>query len=419
MKIVKSFFKYFFIFLIIALTIRAWYFRPRVDIKALVPEEPFEMALHVTNFPDDPDRFLATEKKGIVKWFHRNSKAADGVVLDHKEHVYSEDQEAGMLSAVLDPQYKTGRPYLYVYYALHNPLRDRIARFTVNENMQADPKSELVIKEWTKFGEGHHAGQMIFGSDSMLWITVGEASAAYYNGAHQLRGKSILGSLIRIDVSKSTKEKPYQVPKDNPFVDPSSGKAPEIWAYGFRNPWRFTINKSDGMITVGDVGDSDREEINIIQKGHDYGWPVMEGELCFPPQKTDCDKTGITLPTVGFTHNVSRSITAGFTYQGDLFPWLKGRYVFGDYLRGLFVIDLDDKPRLISSLYSPDIDLIYLKMLNLIGPQRGETNSIVTIYEGLDKEIYLADLNGVIYQVIPAGFYKQFKGFLFQFLSFR
>ena len=418
MKILKAIGKYFLLSLFIALFARAWVLRPRVAVEALAPLENFDQALHITQFPNDPDRFIVTEKKGVIKWFHRQSPQADGIILDHTANVYSQDQEAGLLSAAFHPDFKNNR-HMFIFYALEKPLRDRVSRWTLDENLKAIEGSELIIAEWEKYGEGHHGGTMVFAKDGMLMISAGEGLAAAKNHSQVLKGKSFLGTILRIDVNQSTKQKPYLIPKDNPFVGNKNGIREEVYAYGFRNPWRFTIDSETGEIIEGDVGENEREEINIVKAGHDYGWPEMEGELCFPPPDAICDKSKFTLPAMSFDHKVSRSITAGVVYRGNEIPWLKGQFVFGDYLRGLYVGNLTSETQVIQSLSDSRISLIYFKMLNLVGPNRGETNSFVTIYEGLDKEIYLSDLNGVIYKLKPATFSYQLTGFLFKFLNFK
>ena len=417
-QILKIIGKYFLLLLFVALFARAWVLRPRVTVEALAPLENFELALHITQFPNDPDRFVVTEKKGVIKWFHRQSQQADGVILDHTAQVYSQDQEAGLLSTAFHPDFKNNR-HMFIFYALEKPLRDRVSRWTLDENLKAIEGSELIIAEWEKFGEGHHGGTMLFDQAGMRMISAGEGSAEATKNRQVLKGKSFLGTILRIDVNQSSKEKPYRIPPDNPFVGNKDGIREEVFAYGFRNPWRFTIDRETGVIIEGDVGESHREEINIVQAGKDYGWPDMEGELCYPSLKKDCDQSKLTLPAMSFDHEVSRSITAGVIYRGNEIPWLKGQFVFGDYLRGLYVGNLNSETQVIHSLFDSRISLIYFKMLNLVGPNRGETNSFVTIYQGLDQEIYLSDLNGVIYKLKKASFSYQLTGFLFKFLSFK
>ena len=418
MKLLKSIGKYFLLILFIALFARAWVLRPRVTVEALAPLENFDLALHITQFPNDPDRFVVTEKKGVIKWFHRQSPQADGIILDHTANVYSQDQEAGLLSTAFHPDFKNNR-HMFIFYALEKPLRDRVSRWTLDENLKAIEGSELIIAEWEKYGEGHHGGTMIFSKDGNLMISAGEGTAEATKNRHVLKGKSFLGTILRIDVNHSSKKEPYRIPKDNPFVGNKDGIREEVYAYGFRNPWRFTIDSETGEIIEGDVGESHREEINIVKAGQDYGWPDMEGELCYPPPDAVCDQSKFTLPAMSFDHKVSRSITAGVVYRGNEIPWLKGKFVFGDYLRGLYVGNLTSETQVIESLSDSRISLIYFKMLNLVGPNRGETNSFVTIYEGLDKEIYLSDLNGVIYKLKKASLSYQVTGFLFKLLNFK
>ena len=211
-----------------------------------------------------------------------------------------------------------------------------------NDASTADKDSELVILEIPQPAGNHNGGQLAFGPDGYLYVGLGDGGRGgdpFGNG--QDLG-TLLGSILRIDVSEASPTRPYQVPGDNPFVG-ITGALGEIWAYGLRNPWRFSFDSQYGdsgygdsesaRLWVGDVGQNNREEVDLVQKGLNYGWNVMEGTACFSPQ-TGCDQTGLELPVAEYGREGGCSIIGGYVYRGRLIPSLYGAYVFGDFCSG-------------------------------------------------------------------------------------
>lgn len=147
--------------------------------------------------------------------------------------------------------------------------------------------------------------------------------------------QNLLGTILRLDVDRAAGGKPYAVPPDNPFVDASDGIRPEIWAYGFRNPWRISIDRENGRLYVGDVGAHKFEEITRVKKGGNHGWPTLEGIRCFDPP-VNCKREGLEMPLAAFPHDFLRTVIGGYVYRGSDLPFLKGRYVFADFFRGLY-----------------------------------------------------------------------------------
>lgn len=209
---------------------------------------------------------------------------------------------------------------------------NRVSRFTVSsgEKPVCDPNSEVVILEW--FSAGHDGGDLGFGRDGMLYITSGDGSSdsdAYDSGQDV---SNLLATLIRIDVDRPAIGKTYSVPQDNPFVkDPRF--RPEIWAYGFRNPWRMCVDPRTGEIWVGNNGQDLWETAYLVRKGHNYGWSVMEGSHAFYPNRRR-GPTPITLPIIEHPHSEFRSLTGGVVYYGQPLRELDGTYVYGDYSTG-------------------------------------------------------------------------------------
>ncbi len=178
----------------------------------------------------------------------------------------------------------------------------------------------------------HNGGQLAFGPDGFLYIGMGDGGSG---GDPQGNGQNmnvLLGKLLRIDPSGPSGGRSYRIPPDNPFAG-RSGVREEIWASGFRNPWRFSFDSPAGDLWLADVGQSTREEIDVVTKGGNYGWAVMEGGGCF--RGNDCDRAGLIPPVFDYpTSGGNCSVTGGFVYRGEALPQLRGAYVYGDYCSG-------------------------------------------------------------------------------------
>ena len=178
----------------------------------------------------------------------------------------------------------------------------------------------------------HNGGQLAFGPDGYLYIGLGDGGSG---GDPQGNGQdltTLLGSILRIDVSNASPAEPYRVPEDNPFWDDETARA-EIWAYGLRNPWRFSFDEATGDLWTGDVGQNRFEEIDLVVRGGNYGWNVLEGTHCFSP-KTGCDPTGKALPVLEYPINGGCSVIGGYVYRAAAIPSLAGAYVYGDFCSG-------------------------------------------------------------------------------------
>jgi glucose/arabinose dehydrogenase len=170
----------------------------------------------------------------------------------------------------------------------------------------------------------------------MLYIGLGDGGSGNdpHNNAQDLG--SLLGKMLRIDIDRTESSRPYAIPADNPFVGKAGARA-EIWAYGLRNPWRYAFDPKTGLLYVGDVGQYDREEIDIVRKGKNYGWRIMEGTLCTPGVNPLCETTGLEPPLWEYPTSGGRVIIGGMVYRGTAIPGLCGTYVFGDYGSGTLV----------------------------------------------------------------------------------
>ena len=280
-------------------------------------------------------RALVTEQAGLVWIFNELHPDPDTVseFLDITDRVNSRGSEEGLLGIALDPE---NDRHLYLYYSAAKPRRSVVSRFTLSpDHSAADPDSELVILEVEQPYPNHNGGQLAFGPDGYLYVGLGDGGSAGDPQGNGQDTSTLLGSILRIDVSLATPDQPYAIPPDNPFVDPpeADGRA-ELWAYGLRNPWRFSFDRNTGELWAGDVGQNRWEEINLIQRGANYGWNTLEGNHCFRPSD-GCEREGMTPPAWEYSlDGAPCSVIGGYVHRGTAIPWLKGTYVYGDFCSG-------------------------------------------------------------------------------------
>lgn len=263
--------------------------------------------------------------------------------LDKTNKIYS---EKGLLGIAFHPEYKENGRF-FIYYSAPSQKsgsnhKSILAEYKVSATSDiADPSSEKIIMEVEQPEANHNGGQLAFGPDGFLYIALGDGGGA--GDKHSTSGNAqdlntLLGKILRIDVSeKSGSKNPYAVPPDNPFVNTKNSR-PEIWVYGLRNPWRFSFDRKTGELFCADVGQNEWEEINIIEKGKNYGWKIMEGNHCYEPS-TNCNQKGLTAPVAEYDHDTGISITGGFVYRGKNIPGLQGKYIFGDWKGKLFYLE--------------------------------------------------------------------------------
>ncbi|MCC6384066.1 MAG: PQQ-dependent sugar dehydrogenase [Bacteroidia bacterium] len=252
--------------------------------------------------------------------------------------------EKGLLGLAFHPQYKTnGRFFIYYSAPLKSAEFDHqsvLAEYKVSENPdRADEASEMILFKLAQPESNHNGGCLAFGKDGYLYVGLGDGGGA--GDKHGTNGNgqnlnTLLGKIIRIDVNG---EKPYAIPEDNPFVN-KPGARPEVYAYGLRNPWRFSFDRATGTLFCSDVGQNKFEETNIIKRGHNYGWRIMEGKHCYDPPE-GCNVAGLTLPIDEYDHRLGISICGGYVYRGMMYPSLQGYYLFGDWSGKLFYLKED------------------------------------------------------------------------------
>jgi glucose/arabinose dehydrogenase len=300
------------------------------------PALTFSSPVLLTTAGDGSHRLFVVEQTGKIRVFLNDSATTTaGTFLDISGKLSSPDNEEGLLGLAFDPAF-VSNGYFYVNYTAPNPLRTVIARYHVPAATpdKADPLSGFVIMEIPQPYTNHNGGNVAFGPDGYLYVGMGDGGSGNdpENRAQDLT--QLLGKFLRIDVTDTTATTHYRIPADNPFVHDSAGHRAEIWAYGMRNPWRWSFDKHTGLLWCGDVGQDTREEVDIITRGGNYGWKIMEGMICRPGGGGNCDTTGLIKPLVDYTHDYGIAVTGGFVYHGYRRPDLTGGYMYADYGSG-------------------------------------------------------------------------------------
>ena len=322
--------------------------------------------------PGDADRLFVVDQPGIV-WSLDLHSGAKSVFLDTSDRLVALGafgpgtfDERGLLGLAFHPGYASnGLLYTYTSEPVNGPAdfstmppgatanhQSVVAEWRVpnpeNSASVVDPgtRRELLRIDEPQFN--HNAGGLNFGPDGFLYISLGDGGAADDQGVgHSPQGNgqdpsNVLGSILRIDPAGSNSANgSYGIPEDNPFVD-QEGFVPEIWAYGFRNPFRFSFDSATGALLAGDVGQNDIEEIDVVTRGGNFGWRVKEGSFLFDPngddpgfvtERSPGEPEGLIDPIAEYDHDEGIAVVGGFVYRGDAIPQLKGRYVFGDFAR--------------------------------------------------------------------------------------
>ena len=299
------------------------------DIKLAFPNLTFNHPVGIYEPGDGTNRIFILEQRGIIYVFNNTANVTKReIFLDIQEKVIFQG-EMGLLGLAFHPNYNING-YFYIDYVTDDPRRTIISRFTVNSTdpNKANSSSEINILSVEQPFTNHNGGQIIFGPDDYLYIGLGDGGSGGdpYGNAQNLN--TLLGSILRIDVDSGD---PYSIPPDNPFVNTTYRR--EIYAYGLRNPWRFSFDNETGWLWAADNGQSSWEEIDIIEKGKNYGWNIMEGAHCYLPPFA-CNTTNLELPIFEYSHDVGHSIIGGFVYYGPSLLNLTGSYIYGDYEYG-------------------------------------------------------------------------------------
>ncbi len=304
------------------------------------PKLSFNNPVDFTHANDGTNRLFVVEQKGVIQVFENNVSAEKtSTFLDISSRVAS-GGEMGLLGLAFHPNFKTNG-FLYVNYTRSSPRRQTvIARFKTNGQV-ADPSSETILFTFDQPYSNHNGGQIAFGADGLLYVATGDGGSGGDPQNNSQNRSNLLGKMLRIDVN-ATEKGNYGIPKDNPYVGNSEGFREEIYAYGLRNPWRFSFDAVTKNLWTGDVGQNKVEEIDVVTKGGNYGWKIKEGNDCY---SGDCSRTDLVAPVWTYTQSSGdRSVTGGIVYRGKKMPEFAGKYFCGDYVSGkIWALTYDGK----------------------------------------------------------------------------
>ena len=352
----------------------------KFEIVRAFPKLQFNNPIFLTHPNDNSNLIFVASQTGIVEYFFNDMDVSSSeIFLNMQENVFF-GGEMGLLGFVFDPYYKDNG-YFYISYTdlFRNSVISRFSSDPITREVNYE--SELKILEIVQPYVNHNGGHIMFGSDGYLYIGLGDGGAAGDPENNGQNGKTLLGSILRIDVSAISYDKKYSVPSDNPFIENQDIRN-EIWAYGLRNPWRFSLDMETNMIIAGDVGQNNYEEIDFIKKGKNYGWNKMEGNNCYPDSIVNCESENFQLPVLEYSHNFGCSITGGYVYRGQQLKSLQGLYIFTDFCNGkIWAVDI----------YSVDPSFYSI------------SNGIQQISSfGLDQnnELFMLSFDGYVYKII-------------------
>ena len=294
--------------------------------------EGFAQPTSITHAGDGSGRLFVTERSGLIKVIE-DGAVVEEPFLDVSDLVTTGGGEQGLLGLAFHPEY-AGNGQFFVNYT-DTGGDTVVARYLVSEDPnRVDPDSAAAVITVEQTFANHNGGQLKFGPDGYLYVGMGDGGSGGDPRGDGQNLATLLGAMLRLDVDT---QEPYAVPPDNPFVE-DAGARDEIWAYGLRNPWRFSFDRETGDLWIADVGQSHWEEVNLqpagSEGGDNYGWNIMEGTHCFPPG-SECDPTGLTLPVLEYENTRTNcSVTGGYRYRGEEMPELAGIYFFSDYCSG-------------------------------------------------------------------------------------
>ncbi len=314
----------------------------RLWLEDAFPGLTFARPLFAAQAPDSSDLMYVVEQRGRIRAVQHPAPpspevAARTTFLDLSDRVSPSGNERGLLGLAFHPGFATNGRF-FVHYTRRSDGATVLSEFGLRESgsTRGDPGSERILLTRSQPAANHNGGMLVFGPDGMLYLGLGDGVGG---GDPWEQGQDLtswLGTILRIDVDRSNAERPYGIPADNPFLE-TAGALPEIWAYGLRNPWRFSFDRATGELWCGDVGQSRWEEVDIVPRGANMGWDRKEGLEDFEAED-DPPLVPFTDPIVVHRHvqngGDAASITGGHVYRGDAIPWLVGTYVYGDFAGG-------------------------------------------------------------------------------------
>ena len=316
-------------------TVQATPYPSAYGLTQAVNAATFSRMVDMVAIPGYPDEaVIALQKDETIRRVSLSGAFAPALYGDLSAYVGGTGNEEGLLSVAFSPDFQSdGR--VYVYYTQGSSQGSQqptvLSRFQVSGGVMVTvgPGAETRILGVPDFAENHNGGKIVFGADGYLYLSLGDGGGG---GDPQDNGQDLAdlrGKVLRIDV---TGQATYAIPPDNPFSDGPGGNADEIYAYGFRNPWRMSYDWTGGEIWVGDVGQNAWEEVEAVAKGGNHGWDCYEGFASYEP--SGCPASGFVAPRAVYGHDEGCSVTGGYVYRGASMPELNGWYVYGDFCSG-------------------------------------------------------------------------------------
>ena len=386
--------------------------RPQAGTGALqaarvFPNLSFNLPVGLYQAPGDSSRwFVIEQQSGLVKTFANDASANTATTFLNLSSRIRIDDEMGLLGLAFHPNWPT-TPEVFVYYSVAgntDPVHNRISRFTsTNGGTSLDPTSEQIVLELTKNqnDHNHNGGNLAFGPDGRyLFAGVGDGGGGGDPNNNAQNRNVLFGKMLRIDVNGTGAG--YNIPSDNPFVgnakcttgsSTGSTSCPEIFAYGLRNPWRWSFDKSTGALWAGDVGQDQIEEVDVVTKGSNYGWHIREGGQCFSPS-SGCASTGaggepLVGPLFQYNHSVGNAVTGGYVYRGSAMPSMVGRYFFADYVSSRLFVVQPPSPLTASTPQS----------LGTADAVLTVPDNVTSFGQGNDGELYAVGYGGGLYKL--------------------
>ncbi len=331
---------------------------------------------------DGSGRVFIVEQRGTIQ-VRTPGQNGSKTFLDITDRVYS-GGELGLLGLAFHPNFAESGRFFVNYTARAGGLHTVISEFRVNDDPdKADARIERILLTIPQPYANHNGGEIAFGPEGYLYLALGDGGSGNDPHGNGQSLSTLLGKILRIDIDRGNGNVPYAVPPDNPFVK-KKGAAPEIWAYGLRNPWRFTFDPVTGWLFAGDVGQRAREEIDVIKKGGNYGWNVMEGTICTPGVNPKCKPKGFEPPIIDYPRSDGTTVIGGRVYRGRTIPFLCGVYVYGDFGNG----------RIWGLRYDGSAVLEQQKLLE-------SGRRISAFGQDEQRELYVVDYSGEILKVVP------------------
>lgn len=321
------------------------------------PSLTFSSPVFTAGVPGE-DRLVVVEQSGAVKAFQNDRGTAQArVILDLSDRVLFDNGEQGLLGLAFDPEFQRNR-FIYVHYSADSPRRSVIARFTWDVTLDlADPATQEILLEVEQPFANHNAGMLAFGPDDFLYIALGDGGSGGDPQNNAQNPSNFLGALLRVDPRPEDLNQPYAIPAGNPFVE-QTGFRPEIWAYGFRNPYRFSFDRQLGTLWLADVGQNTVEEIDIVDRAGNYGWRVFEGRQPFNREGNELPDSAFIPPVFQYEQPPGQAIIGGYVYRGNRLMSLTGAYLYGDFVSGRIWALAHDGDAVISNTEIANVNML-------------------------------------------------------------